>query len=254
MALWVDLNCDVGESFGVYTVGDDARVFDYVTSANIACGFHAGDPATMRKTVRLAAEKGVAIGAHPGLPDLLGFGRRRMEISPQDAYDLVLYQVGALEAFVRAAGVQLCHVKPHGALYNMAARETALATAIAQAVASFDPRLVLVGLSGSELIRAGEACGLTTANEVFADRGYQADGSLTPRSQPGATIAEAKEAAERAVRMVQEGVVVSVQGTMTPVRADSICIHGDAPHAVDFAAAIRRKLTEAGVQTRGFCS
>jgi UPF0271 protein len=243
----VDLNCDVGESFGVYSLGQDAALFACVTSVNIACGFHAGDPATMRKTVQLAAEKGVAIGAHPGLPDLVGFGRRRMEISPQDAYDLVVYQTGALEAFVRAEGVRLHHVKPHGALYNMAAADAALADAIADAVHRFNPGLVLVGLAGSELIRAGEARGLQTASEVFADRGYECDGSLIPRGRPGALISDPKIAAERAATMVLAGTVLSSQGTEISLSAETICIHGDAPHAVEFARAIRARLETLGI-------
>jgi UPF0271 protein len=243
----VDLNSDVGESFGVYTLGQDAALLDYVTSVNIACGFHAGDPATMRKTVRLAVEKNAAIGAHPGLPDLAGFGRRRMEVSPQEAYDLVLYQIGALEAFTRAEGVRLCHVKPHGALYNMAAQDETLAGAIADAVWRFDPELVLIGLAGSELIRAGEVRGLRTASEVFADRGYESDGSLTPRGRPGALISDSEQAAERAAAMVLAGKVLSSQGTEISLRADTICIHGDSPHAVTFAKAIRNRLEASGI-------
>lgn len=252
MSRSIDLNCDMGEGFGAYTLGDDVALLDYVTSANIACGFHAGDPATMRQTVQLAVQKDVAVGAHPGLPDLLGFGRRRMEVSAQDVYDLTLYQVGALDAFARAAGAALRHVKPHGALYNMAARDTMLAQAIADAVYRLDPRLVLVGLSGSELIRAGEARGLKTASEVFADRNYEADGSLTPRSHPDALIADAEQAAERVVGVVQHGRVASRQGTDVPLRAETICIHGDTPNAVEFARTIRQKLDNSGIVARSF--
>jgi UPF0271 protein len=250
MALTVDLNCDVGESFGVYTLGRDAEILEFVTSANIACGFHAGDPATMRKTVHLALEKHVAIGAHPGFPDLIGFGRRVIETSPQEAQDLVTYQVGALLAFVRAEGATLRHVKPHGALYNMAARNAALARAIADAVQRVDPQLVLVGLSGSELVRAGEDAGLATASEVFADRTYQADGSLTPRQRPGATITDPLEAARRVVGMIERGSVLSEQGTEVPVRADTVCIHGDTPDAVAYARAIRQHFAAAGMEVR----
>jgi UPF0271 protein len=250
MSQFIDLNSDVGGSYGVYSLGQDAALLDYVTSVNIACGFHAGDPAVMRKTVQLAVQKGVALGAHPGLPDLVGFGRRRMDISPQDAYALVLYQVGALDAIARAEGARVRHVKPHGALYNMAAGDAALAEAIAEAVFRFDPELVLVGLSGSELIRAGESRGLRTGSEVFADRGYESDGSLTPRGQPGALIADALLAAERAAAMVLNGKVRSSQGIEIPLRAETVCIHGDTPHAVDFAKAIREKLETSRIVLR----
>jgi len=184
----LDLNCDMGEGFGAWKMGDDKALLDYVTSANIACGFHAGDPGTIHRTVKLALQKGVAVGAHPSLPDLLGFGRRRMNVSATEAYDMVLFQIGAVAGFATACGGRLAHVKPHGALYNMAAKDRPLAQAIAQAVKDFDPRLVLFGLSGSELVRAGEQAGLKTASEVFADRTYQPDGSLTPRTQADAII------------------------------------------------------------------
>lgn len=248
----IDLNSDVGESFGAYALGSDAAVLDYVTSANVACGFHAGDPATMRKTVRLAIEKRVAIGAHPGLPDLAGFGRRRMEITPQEAYDLVLYQIGALAAFVRAEGARLHHVKPHGALYNMAARDASLAAAIADAVYRADPQLVLVGLSGSELITAAEARGLVAASEVFADRGYETDGSLTPRGLAGALITDPNQAAQRVLNMIQRGAVATTQGPEIPLRAETVCIHGDSPQAAELAKTIRETLEEAGVTVRAF--
>ena len=208
----IDLNADMGESFGVYTMGNDEALLDVVTSANLACGFHAGDPATIRKTVRLALEKHVAIGAHPSLPDLMGFGRRLMEITADEACDLVLYQVGALYAFVRAEGGQLTLVKPHGALYTLAAKQRAIADAIAKAVAKFDDSLTLVGPSGSELIKAGKAIGLKTANEAFADRTYQADGSLTSRKHPNALISNADEAARQAVKLACEGMVQTLQG------------------------------------------
>lgn len=246
----VDLNCDVGESFGIYRLGHDEELLPYVTSANIACGFHAGDPATMRKTVQIALREGVAIGAHPGLPDLLGFGRRNLAVSPQEVYDSVLYQVGALWAFVKAEGGELRHVKPHGALYNMAARSAGLAETIALAVYRLDPRLILLGLSGSELLRAGVAAGLTVASEAFADRTYQDDGSLTPREQPDALITDGQYAAQRVVRMIQHGVVHSQHGHDVPVRADTVCIHGDSPHAPLFARRLRESLERAGVTVR----
>lgn len=248
----VDLNCDLGEGFGVYTMGQDEAILDFVTSGNIACGFHAGDPATMRRTVRLALDKGVAIGAHPGLPDLTGFGRREWAISPQDAYDLVVYQVGALHAFVTAEGSALQHVKPHGALYNMAARSPELARAIATAVFRVDRKLILFGLSGSELVRAGQSLGLRTAHEVFADRTYQSDGSLTPRSQPNALIADPDPSARQVIRMIQEGLVGSCQGIDVPIQADTVCLHGDSSQAPDLARHLRQSLASAGITVRAF--
>ncbi|MCG6184577.1 5-oxoprolinase subunit PxpA [Anoxybacillus sp. LAT_38] len=244
----VDLNCDMGESFGVYRIGNDEDILNYVTSANIACGFHAGDPSTMRRTVHMALEKGVSIGAHPGLPDLIGFGRRNMAITPEEAYDLIVYQVGALYAFVKAAGGKMQHVKPHGALYNMAAKDQALSEAIAKAVYDIDPTLVLFGLAGSELIKAGERVGLKTANEVFADRTYQQDGSLTSRREPNALINDEQEAIRQVIRMVKEGKVRSQQGVDVNIQADTICIHGDGPHALTFAKNIFKKLTDEGIK------
>lgn len=243
----VDLNCDMGESFGSYRMGNDEAILNYVTSANIACGFHAGDPGTMRKTVRLALERGVAVGAHPGLPDLVGFGRRNMEISPQEAFELTVYQIGALSAFVKAEGGIMQHVKPHGALYNLAAKSAELSRAIAEAVYKVDPELVLFGLAGSELVKAGESIGLRTANEVFADRTYQQDGSLTPRSQQDALIADHDEAVRQVLRMVREGKVLSRQGVDVAIKADTVCIHGDGSHALVFARKIRESLSYAGV-------
>jgi UPF0271 protein len=244
----IDLNADMGESFGAYTMGNDEALLDVVSSANIACGFHAGDPATMRKTVRLALEKHVAIGAHPSLPDLMGFGRRLMEITADEAYDLVLYQVGALHAFVRAEGGQLTHVKPHGALYTLAAKQRTIADAIARAVAKFDDSLTLVGLSGSELIKAGKAIGLKTANEAFADRTYQPDGSLTSRKHPNALISNADVAARQAVKLACEGTVQTLQGESIRIEADTLCIHGDGPNALELAHKIHEALIKAGVK------
>ncbi|MGG5253620.1 LamB/YcsF family protein [Neobacillus sp. SM06] len=244
----VDLNCDMGESFGVYKMGTDEAILAYVTSANIACGFHAGDPATMRKTVKLALEKGIGIGAHPGLPDMTGFGRRNMDLSAQEAYDMVVYQIGALYGFVKAAGGKLQHVKPHGALYNMAAKNKDLSEAIAEAVYKVDPELILFGLSGSELVKAGKAVGLRTASEVFADRTYQADGSLTPRRQADALITDDKLAIAQVVRMVKEGKVRSRQGADIAIQADTVCIHGDGVHALRFAQKIREQLNASNVQ------
>jgi UPF0271 protein len=246
----VDLNCDMGESFGPWRMGDDVAVLPHVTSANIACGFHAGDPTTMAYTIREAMRNGVAIGAHPGLPDLVGFGRRNMDVSRDEVYDMVLYQVAAIGGVARALGATLAHVKPHGALYTMAARSADLADAIARAVHDYDPGLVLFGLAGSQLLRAAEARGLATASEVFADRGYMPDGSLVPRSRPDAMVTDEAQAIARAVRMVREGRVTAVDGTDVAVRADTICIHGDGPHAVPFARGLRAALEREGVTMR----
>lgn len=249
MTFKVDLNCDMGESYGVYRLGRDEEILDYVSSANIACGFHAGDPATMRRTVRLALERDVAIGAHPGFQDLPGFGRRNMQLSAQEIYDLTIYQIGALSGFVAAEGGRLQHVKAHGALYNMAARDPVYAEAIAEAVYDVNPALILFGLAGSELIAAGNKIGLRTASEVFSDRTYQADGSLTPRSEANALITDTGEAIARVVRMVREGKVLNIGGTETPLKADTVCIHGDGVNALSFAEQISKSLAEADIQT-----
>jgi UPF0271 protein len=246
----IDFNSDMGEGYGAWRMGDDAALLDHVTSANIACGFHAGDPATIHRTVGLAVAKGVAVGAHPSLPDLQGFGRRAMAISPAEAYDIVVYQIGALDAFARACGGRLAHVKAHGMLYNMAAKDRPLADAIARAVRDVDRSLVLFGLSGSELIRAAEATGLTAAAEVFADRSYQDDGSLTPRGRPGAMIEDVDVSIAQVKRMVLEGKVRAASGKDVPVRADTLCIHGDQPDAVEFAQRIRAALAQAGVEVK----
>jgi UPF0271 protein len=244
----VDLNCDMGESFGAYTIGADAAVMRYITSANIACGFHGGDPSVMRETVQLAAKHGVGIGTHPGLPDLAGFGRRAMAVSAQDAYDMVVYQLGALMAVATANGVRVAHLKPHGALYNMAAADAKLADAVARAVRDVDAKLVLFGLAGSHLIAAGEALGLHCASEVFADRNYMPDGSLVPRSRADAMVEDASVAVDRAIRMVKEGQIATVDGASVSVRADTICIHGDGAHAGEFARALRQGLEAAGIE------
>jgi len=243
----VDLNCDMGESFGAYKMGRDEEILDYVTSANIACGFHAGDPSTMRKTVRLALEKNVGIGAHPGFQDLAGFGRRNIDITPQEAYDIVVYQIGALYAFVKSEGGKLQHVKPHGALYNIAAKNAPIAQAIAEAVYKVDPELILLGLAGGELVKAGKKIGLKTASEVFSDRTYQEDGSLTSRREANALIKDHDAACRQVIRMVKEGKVTSLQGKDVSIQADTICIHGDGEHALDFAKYIRKALKEANI-------
>ncbi len=244
----IDLNCDLGESFGAYRMGDDAGVLPYVTSANVACGAHAGDPSVMRRTVAAALEHGVAIGAHPGLPDLAGFGRREMRISPQEAYDLVLYQVGALAAFAAAAGTALRHVKPHGALYNMSCADDALAEPIARAVRDLDARLVLFGLPGSALQRAAEAAGVPFAREAFADRAYAPDGSLVPRGTPSAVIDDPEDAVRRAVLIATEGRVATAEGGELRLAADTLCVHGDRPDAGLFARMLREGLERGGVR------
>lgn len=244
----VDLNCDIGESFGAWTSGSDAEVLAQVTSANIACGFHAGDPATMHRTVDLALEHRVALGAHPGLPDLAGFGRRVMEVTPDEAYDMVVYQVGALAAFAAVRGARLTHVKPHGALYNMAATRMSLADAIARAVRDVDRHLMLFGLAGSSLVTAARALGMTAIEEVFADRRYSSDGTLVSRKERGAVIEDASAAVRQAVRMVRDGRVTAIDGTDVAVRADTICIHGDTPGAAGHARALRAALADAGIE------
>lgn len=244
----VDLNCDLGESFGAYTIGLDARVIPHISSANVACGYHAGDPAVMRKTVAMAARAGVAVGAHPGFPDLVGFGRRNMTVSPDEAYEYMLYQLGALSAFAKAAGVRLQHVKPHGALYNMAGKDAALAAAIARAIYDFDPSLILLGLSGSAMLTEGEKLGLRCAKEVFADRGYNEDGSLVSRKLPGAMITDENLAIERVLRMLEHGEVEAVTGKVIPIEADSVCVHGDNEHAVEFVTKIRAAIEAHGMQ------
>ena len=243
----VDLNADLGESFGAYTIGMDSEVLRYITSANVACGFHAGDPVVMKKTLALAKERNTAVGAHPGFPDLQGFGRRNMVISPDEAYAYMVYQVGALAAFAKAAGMSLQHVKPHGAFYNMAAKDAALAEAICQGVKDVDSNLILLGLAGSEHIRAAEKVGLKAASEVFADRGYMEDGTLVPRKMEGAVIHDRAFAIERTVRMVKEGVVETLSGKLIPIKADSICVHGDNPDAIGFVRDIREALEQGGV-------
>ena len=243
----VDLNSDLGESFGAYTIGMDSEILKYVSSANVACGWHAGDPMVMEKTVALAAEAGTAVGAHPGYPDLMGFGRRNMVVTPAEAKAYIQYQLGALSAFCRAAGVPLRHVKPHGALYNMAAKDEKLARAVVEGICEVDDRLILLALSGSEMLLAAEKAGLRAASEVFADRGYQADGTLVPRSKPGAMITDETQAIERVVRMVTEGVVTATDGTDIPLRADSICVHGDGEKALLFVQKIRAALEAKGV-------
>jgi len=240
----IDLNCDMGESFGAYTLGQDEALMDYISSVNIACGFHAGDALVMQRTVAMAAQKSLAVGAHPGYPDLQGFGRRAMQMEPGEVYAIVLYQIGALRAFAEAAGSRLHHVKPHGALYNMAAKDRALAAAIARAVRDAGDNLLLAGLSGSYLIDEGKQHGLRTISEVFADRTYQNDGTLTPRTAANALISDTDVAIKQVLQMVLEGTVTSVSGKTIPVEAQTVCIHGDGAHALTFARALAQQLDQ----------
>jgi 5-oxoprolinase (ATP-hydrolysing) subunit A len=246
----VDLNSDLGESFGAWTMGQDEALMGAITSANIACGFHAGDPSVMRRTVELARQHRVAVGAHPGFPDLVGFGRRTMHASPREVEDFVVYQVAALAGVAAAQGATLQHVKAHGALYLMACRDRALAEAIARAVAALDSTLILFGLAGSALLAAGRAAGLRVAAEGFADRAYEPDGSLASRQQPGSVMHDPAIIVDRAVRMVRDREVVATDGSVIPVAVDTICLHGDTPGAADLAAAIRQGLEAAGVAVR----
>ncbi len=243
----VDLNSDLGESFGAYTMGLDAEVIKYVTSANVACGWHAGDPMVMESTVAAAKEAGAAVGAHPGYPDLLGFGRRNMVISPQEAKAYIQYQIGALMAFTKSHGLSLQHVKPHGALYNMAAKDYTLARALAEGIAAIDENIIMLALANSQMVQAAQDVGLRVASEVFADRAYLEDGNLVPRNQEGAVIHDEKIAIERVINMVTKGTVTAITGKEIAIKADSICVHGDNPQAVAFVRTIREELVRAGV-------
>jgi UPF0271 protein len=244
----VDLNADLGEAFGAYPMGADEAVLAYVTSANVACGFHAGDPTVIDRTVARAVRAGVAVGAHPSHFDLRGFGRREIAADPTEVEADVVYQVGAVAAFARAHGSHLTHVKPHGALYNQAARDEALARAVARGVGRFSRDLVLVGLAGSAVMRrAAEAEGLRFAAEAFADRAYDAEGHLVPRSRPGALITDPASAATKAVRIVRDGTVATIDGSTVAMAVDTLCLHGDNPHALDIARAVRDALEAAGV-------
>lgn len=246
---FVDINSDMGESFGAYSIGDDEALLPWITSASLACGFHAGDPRVMLAAVRSAARARVAVGAHPGLPDLVGFGRRTLLLSMQEAYTDTLYQLGALDGIARAAGVRVEHVKPHGQLNNLAVKDAQLAEAIVRAVRDFDPSLVVIAYAG-ELAAAAEAAGLTVAHEVYADRAYLPDGSLLPRSEPGAVIHDPSEITRRAVTMVQQGKVTAVTGQEITIRPDTICVHGDTPGAARIARALHEALDAAGVEVR----
>jgi UPF0271 protein len=248
----IDLNCDMGEGFGRYVLGNDEAVIPLVSSVNIACGFHASDPSTMRRTVKLAKEWNVAVGAHPSFPDRVGFGRREMSASPAEIRDDVIYQLGALLAFCKAEGVPLRHVKPHGALYNLAARDIEAATAIAAAVRSVDPSLYLVGLCGSAMVAAARETGLKFAPEAFADRGYRKDGRLVSRKEHGAVLDDPEVVAERVVRMVRDGEVITVDGTGIPIDPKTVCVHGDTPGVVALLRAIRSRLEREKIAVKSF--
>ena len=245
MASKIDLNCDMGESFGMYKMGLDEEVIKHISSANVACGFHAGDPMWMRRTVRLAEEHGVAVGAHPSFPDLVGFGRRNVSVTPEEAKADLIYQIGALSAFTHTKSLQ--HVKPHGAMYNQAVNDEALARAICEAVLEVDPSMILVALAGSRWVSIAEEMGLRVAREIFADRALNPDGTLVPRSSPGAVIEDVDEVAERSLKMVTQGRATTIAGDEIEVQADSLCIHGDTPGAVEMAATLRTELEAAGI-------
>lgn len=242
----IDLNCDMGESFGRYELGNDEAILPFISSANIACGMHAGDPMVMRSTIKAAIENQVVIGAHPGYPDIQGFGRRKMQFSPEEIENYVLFQLGALKAMVEVEGGQLAHVKPHGALYNQASTDRALATAIARAVSLFDDTLILIGLAGSELIEMGARHGLQTAVEGFPDRGYDHDGNLLPRGLSGALVTDPEKIAENAIKLAKDGLVIKEK----ELTIDTLCLHGDHPHAAETAKIVKERLRKAHVHVR----
>ena len=246
----IDINSDMGESFGAYKIGNDAGLMKSITSANIAAGFHGGDPSVLRETIKLAKANGVAVGAHPGFPDLVGFGRRELNVTPREAEDFVLYQVAAVAGVAAAEGVRVQHVKPHGALFNMAVRNRELSDAIARAVAAFDRSLLLFGLPGSEILAAGRAAGLRVAAEVFADRAYEPDGQLVSRRKPGAVIHDPERVVARAVKMVTDRGVTAVDGSFVVLEADTICVHGDTPGSDQLAARLRAGFEAAGITVK----
>ncbi|MBP3033727.1 5-oxoprolinase subunit PxpA [Staphylococcus warneri] len=243
----IDLNCDLGEAFGNYSFGGDKDILPLITSANIACGFHAGDANVMNETIQLAKRHNIGIGAHPGLPDLQGFGRRKLDMSPEEVYNIVVYQLGALNGFCLIHDVKMNHVKPHGALYQMGAKDKSIASAIAQAVYDFDKTLVFVGLANTLLISEAKKLGLKTASEVFADRRYEDDGQLVSRKEPDAVISDSDEALNQVVKMVTENKVISKNNKEITLQADTICVHGDGAHALEFVTKIREKLTKEGI-------
>lgn len=244
----IDINSDLGESFGPFTMGNDASIMRYITSANIACGFHAGDPVVMQKTIRLALDNKVAVGAHPGYPDLMGFGRRKMNLSAEEIKAYIFYQVGALKAMTEAMGGTLQHVKAHGALYNEASVNDFVAKALAEAVSQLDPGLIFVGLAHSGMLEIAKKMGLQTASEVFADRAYTASGTLVPRSRPGAVIHDPEICNQRVMQMLREQTVKTIDGSEIHIKADTICIHGDNPAALELAGSLRDHLEKNGIE------
>lgn len=244
----VDLNCDLGESFGHYKLGLDEEIISYISSANIACGFHASDPLTMDYTVELAKNASVSVGAHPWLPDMVGFGRRNMNVSPKEAKATVQYQIGALDSFCKAHDIKMHHVKPHGALYNMAVTDLKLASAICEGIYEINPELILLALYGSQMINAAKKIGLKVAREAFADRAYEEDGSLVPRTKDGAIIADERESIKRVIRMIKENKIEAITGKDIPIKVDSICIHGDGINALDFVRKINSSLKDEDIK------
>ncbi len=246
----IDLNSDLGESFGNYKMNNDAEIMKYITSANIACGFHAGDPLVIEKTIKLALENNVSIGAHPGYPDLVGFGRRSMKVGNDELYSMILYQVGALKAMTEALGGKLAHVKPHGALYRDLAYDYPKSIIVAEAIFKIDPELIFVGLANSKMLRAAREVGLKAVNEVFADRAYNDDGSLVSRLQEGAIIHDGEFCLEQVDQMITENTVKSINGNIIPIQADTICVHGDNIKALEFVKALNRFLTQRKIELR----
>lgn len=243
----IDLNCDMGEGFGPWTMGKDSELMRYISSASIACGFHAGDASVMRRTVEQALRAGVSIGAHPSYPDLQGFGRREMHLTSNEVFDIILYQVAALKGICESLGARLSHVKPHGALYNLAARDAETARAIVEAVKSLDANLLIYGLSGGVLTHLAKECGLRAMQEAFVDRSYESDGTLTPRREDGALVSDPDIAASQALQLAKENSVKSKTGETVKIAVDTLCIHGDGPNAVQIARSVRRHLDEAGI-------
>jgi len=247
----IDINCDLGESYGHFKVGQDLKIMPYITSANVACGFHAGDPVTMARTVKLAKKSGVAVGAHPGYPDLMGFGRREMKLDPEELKSYITYQVGALQAFAKASGTALQHVKPHGALYNVAARDNNIARTIVEAVLNIDSKLIVLGPPHSMIAKTASCVGLRVALEAFADRAYNPDGTLVSRSQPGSVIEEPKLVVERAGKMIEDGTVSAINGeTVHLGQVHTICVHGDTPNAVEIAQILKANLLAAKIDVK----
>lgn len=246
----IDLNADLGESFGNYTIGNDNKIIPLITSANVACGFHAGDFMVMEETVKRCKESGTGIGAHPGYPDMQGFGRRHMDLSNEEVAASITYQLGALDGFCRKHGVKMNHVKPHGALYNATFHDRSLADAIVEAIHAFDPALKVMGIAGGYLVQAAEDKGMTAINEVFADRNYEADGTLVARRDKDALIHDADEAVAHVLRMIKDGQVKTKNGELVPLKADSICVHGDGEEALKFVATIREELTKQGIELK----